>query len=142
MGQDATPSPGTCLAEMDLVNLPSRIPIAVFMTRFAPGGTERQMVMQTCDLYANIFGLPGAVLGGVPVRIGSRRELNPDKSGWQIQLQRLAYRFATKVVANSPAARQMLESEGLSPASIAVIPNGLDLAAFAECGPRTDIRTT
>jgi hypothetical protein len=126
---------------MDLVNLPSRIPIAVFMTRFAPGGgTERQMVVQTCDLYANIFGLPGAVLGGVPVRIGSRRGLNPDKSGWQIRLQRLAYRFATRVVANSPAARQMLE--GLSPASIAVIPKGLDLAAFAECGPRTDIRTT
>ena len=126
---------------MDLVNLPSRIPIAVFMTRFAPGGTERQMTEQTCDLYANIFGLPGAVLGGVPVRIGSRRELNPDKSGVQIRLQRLAYRFATRVVANSPAARQMLESEGVSPASIAVIPNGLDLAAYVERPPRTDIRT-
>jgi L-malate glycosyltransferase len=102
---------------------------------------ERIAVVQTCDLYANIFGLPGAALGGVPVRIGSRRELNPDKTAWQIRLQRLAYRFATKVVANSPAARQILESEGVSPASIAVIPNGLDLAAYLDRPPRTEIRT-
>jgi L-malate glycosyltransferase len=102
---------------------------------------ERIAVVQTCDLYANIFGLPGAALAGVPVRIGSRRELNPDKTAWQIRLQRFAYRFATKVVANSPAARHMLESEGLSAESIAVIPNGLDLAAFVDRPPRTEIRT-
>ena len=180
------------------MHLPLRIPVGLFMTRFQPGGTERQMtelirrldparfavhvacfhregawlprvveraasvtefpihgfanpgtawqllafarwcrrahlaVIQTCDLYANIFGLPGAALAGVPVRIGSRRELNPDKSPAQIRLQRLAYRAATKVVANSPAARQILRSEGLAPASIAVIPNGVDLAAFPE----------
>ena len=54
---------------------------------------ERIAVVQTCDLYANIFGLPGAALAGVPVRIGSRRELNPDKTDGQIRLQRLAYRF-------------------------------------------------
>ncbi|MEO8074811.1 MAG: glycosyltransferase [Acidobacteriota bacterium] len=184
-----------------------QIPVAVFMTRFEPGGTERQMtelirrldprrflvhvacfdrrgawlpriveraasivefpirgfarpatlaqmlafarwcrreriaVVQTCDLYANIFGLPGAALAGVPVRIGSRRELNPDKSAGQIRLQRVAYRTATKVVANSPAARQVLEREGLAPASIAVIPNGVDLAAFPERKPAGAIRT-
>ena len=183
---------------MGIVHLPLRIPVGVLMTRFQPGGTERQMtelirrldparfdvhvacfhregawlsrvvdraasitefpihgfarpgtawqllafarwcrrahlaVIQTCDLYANIFGLPGAALAGVPVRIGSRRELNPDKSPAQIRLQRLAYRSATKVVANSPAARRILESEGLAPASIAVIPNGVDPATFPE----------
>ena len=75
---------------------------------------ERIAVVQTCDLYANTFGLPGAALAGVPVRIGSRRELNPDKTDGQIRLQRLAYRFATKVAANSQAARQMLEQEGVA----------------------------
>ena len=90
---------------------------------------ERIAVVQTCDLYANIFGLPGAALARVPVRIGSRRELNPDKTPGQIRLQRLAYRSATKVVANSQAARQILEAEGLEPRSIAVIPNGVDLAS-------------
>jgi len=102
---------------------------------------ERIAVVQTCDLYANIFGLPGAALAGVPVRIGSRRELNPDKTDWQIRFQRLAYRSATKVAANSPAAQSMLEREGVAPSSIALIPNGLDLNAFADRKPTGSIRT-
>jgi glycosyltransferase involved in cell wall biosynthesis len=102
---------------------------------------ERIAVVQTCDLYANIFGLPGAALARVPVRIGSRRELNPDKTPGQIRLQRLAYRSATKVVANSQAARHMLETEGLGPASIAVIPNGVDLGSFARPSRSGRIRT-
>ncbi len=185
------------------MDLPAHTPVAVFITAFEPGGTERQMselirrldperfkvhvaclhkqgawlprvaeraasvvefpiqgfaraatvvqmlsfarwcrreriaVVQTCDLYANIFGLPGAALARVPVRIGSRRELNPDKTPAQIRLQRLAYRSATKVVANSQAARQILETEGLEPRSIAVIPNGVDLASLV---PRKTLR--
>ena len=91
---------------------------------------QRIAVVQTCDLYANIFGLPGAALAGVPVRIGSRRELNPDKTAGQIRLQRQAYRCATTVVANSSAARTMLQQEGLANARIAVIPNGIDTNAF------------
>src|SRR5262245_53298867 len=38
---------------------------------------HRIAVVQTCDLYANVFGLIGGAIAGVPVRIGSRRELNP-----------------------------------------------------------------
>jgi glycosyltransferase involved in cell wall biosynthesis len=87
---------------------------------------ERIEVVQTCDLYANVFGLPGAALAGVPVRIASRRELNPDKTSGQIRLQRLAYRCATKVVANSVAARGILIEEGVAAESIAVIPNGAE----------------
>lgn len=200
---------GTPLAEMEPVNRPLQTPVAVFLTAFEPGGTERQMtelvrrldprrftvhvacfhrqgawlprvleraasvvefpirgfgrpatlgqmiafarwcrreriaVVQTCDLYANIFGLPGAALGGVPVRIGSRRELNPDKSPGQIRLQRLAYRAATKVVANSPAAREVLEAEGVAPGSIAVIANGVDPGFFdlPDRAPARPIRT-
>jgi L-malate glycosyltransferase len=188
------------------VNLPPQIPVAVFMTRFQPGGTERQMielvrrldgarfavhvacfhregawlsrvleratsvvefpiqgfarpetawqlrsfarwcrreriaVVQTCDLYANTFGLPGAALAGVPVRIGSRRELNPDKTRWQIRAQRTAYRCAARVVANSRAAGQMLQQEGLAPESIAVIPNGVDLGAYIDRTPSAQIQ--
>lgn len=188
---------------MGPVNLRPQIPVAVFLTRFEPGGTERQMielirrldprrfmvhvaclhregawlpraaeraasivefpitgfakaatavqllafarwcrreqiaVVQTCDLYANILGLPGAALARVPVRIGSRRELNPDKTPGQIRLQRQAYRAATKVVANSSAARRMLEAEGLATASIAVIPNGVQIPAGPGRGDRS-----
>src|SRR4029079_4790900 len=134
-----------------------QVPVAVFLTSFHPGGTERQMTeliqrldrdrfdvhvacfhkegswlarvescapvtafpihgfarpatlaraaalvpcgrwrrirpMLACDLYANAFALPSAALAGVPVRVGSRRELNPDKTPAQIALQRQAYR--------------------------------------------------
>ena len=192
---------------MAAVNLPPQIPVAVFMTRFQPGGTERQMielvrrldpdrfrvhvacfhkegawlervsssaasvvefpirgfakmgtarelmrfarwcrreriaVVQTCDLYANTFGLPGAAMAAVGVRIGSRRELNPDKSRSQIFLQRQAYRCATKVVANSPAAARMLQQEGLGTGSIAVIPNGIDGARFPSRDAARPLRT-
>src|SRR5690606_34299977 len=82
--------------------------------------------------YSNVFGLPGAFFGGVGVRIGSRRELNPDKSPAQIRLQRLAYRFATRIVANSPSASRILFDEGVPTTRVNVIPNGLDGAAYAD----------
>src|SRR4051812_41372320 len=165
------------------------IPVAVFMTSFHPGGTERQMielirrldrhrfdvkvacfhregawlprveetaevtefpisglarpatlrqaaafarwcrqhrirVVQSCDLYANVFALPAAALAGVDVRAGSRRELNPDKTDGQITLQRQAYRCAHAIVANSSAARALLEQEGVPADRIHVIANG------------------
>ena len=184
------------------MKLPPQIPVAVFITSFHPGGTERQMtelvrridrrrfdvqvacfhregawlrsveecapvtafpirgfarpgtiaqlaafarwcrarriaVLQTCDLYANTFGLPAAAMAGVPVRLGSRRELNPDKSSPQIALQRRAYRCAHAVVANSSAAARQLEIEGLSRERIRIIANGVNLDRYPA---RTNVR--
>ena len=172
-----------------------QIPVAVFITSFHPGGTERQMTeliqrldrrrfdvrvacfhkegawlarveacapvsafpirgfarpatlaraaafarwcrahriagVLACDLYANAFALPSAALAGVPARIGSRRELNPDKTAAQIALQRHAYRCAHAVVANSRAAARHLESEGVPAARIRVVPNGIGMERF------------
>jgi glycosyltransferase involved in cell wall biosynthesis len=87
-------------------------------------------VVQTCELYANIFGLPAAALARVPVRIGSRRELNPDKTLAHLALQRAAYAAAHHVVANSRAAAARLVREGVPPRKIVVIPNGLDEGRF------------
>src|SRR5689334_11958042 len=101
---------------------------------------QRIAVVQTCDLYANAFALPGAALAGVPVRIGSRRELNPDKSGAQLLLQRLAYRCAHRVVANSTAAARQLESEGIARARIAIIRNGVTLNGSSRREPGQPIR--
>jgi glycosyltransferase involved in cell wall biosynthesis len=186
------------LLRLQAVNSFSQIPVAVFMTSFEAGGTEKQMtelirrldqrkfkvhavcfrrtgtylprvleraasvvefpvngfarletlrqmmrfarwcrreriaIVQTCDFYSNVFGMPGAFLGGVGVRIGSRRELNPDKSPAQIRLQRLAYRFATQIVANSPSASRILFDEGVPKPRVTVIPNGLDGTAHAD----------
>lgn len=87
-------------------------------------------IVQTCDYYANVIGLAGAALARVPVRIGSRRELKPDKSRAQLTVQRVAYQVAHRVVANSPAAARQLAEEGVASDRIRVIPNGLDLERF------------
>jgi glycosyltransferase involved in cell wall biosynthesis len=98
-------------------------------------------VVQTCDLYANTFALPAAALAGVPARVGSRRELNPDKSTAQIALQRHAYRCAHGVVANSSAAARQLESEGVPSERIHVIPNGISLEHFSARSPMRPVTT-
>jgi len=91
---------------------------------------ERIQIIQSCDLYANVFALPAAALAGVAVRVGSRRELNPDKSAAHIALQRQAYRCAHAIVANSSAARTQLEREGVAPDRSHVIANGVALERF------------
>jgi len=99
--------------------------------RFAAWCRERQIaVVHTAELYSNIFGLPGAALAGVPVRIGNRREINPDKSAAQIVMQRAGYACAHKIVANSRAAVTRLIAERVPAHKIARVANGID---FARC---------
>jgi glycosyltransferase involved in cell wall biosynthesis len=89
-------------------------------------------IVHTCELYANIFGLPGAALAGVDVRIGNRRELaTPDKTRAQLACQRLAYAAAHAVVANSTAAAAQLRREGVPAHKIHTISNGVDCVTFA-----------
>lgn len=117
-------------------------PVALFPIRgFRRPGTARQLVafsrwcranriavVHTCELYSNIFGLPGAALASVPVRIGSRRGF-VETPGLQ-RLQRIAYGAAHRVVANSQAAAGQLRSEGVPAAKIVVVPNGIDPDIF------------
>jgi glycosyltransferase involved in cell wall biosynthesis len=99
--------------------------------RFADWCRARHIaVVHTADLYANIFGLPAAAMAGVPVRIGNRREINPDKTPAQIALQRAAYACAHVVVANSAAAGERLARERVPRSRIRVVPNGIDVTAY------------
>ncbi|MBA3638666.1 MAG: glycosyltransferase, partial [Acidobacteria bacterium] len=119
----------------------ARLATALQIWRFAQWcRRERIAVLHTCDFYSNIFGLVGGALARVPVRIGSRRELNPDKTERQIRLQRLAYRFASRVVANSPAAAAILRTEGVPSSAVVMIPNGVDASAYPEKTDRSDVR--
>jgi L-malate glycosyltransferase len=95
---------------------------------------KRIAIVHTTELYSNIFGLPGAALANVPVRIGNRREINPDKTASQIAMQRAAYSVAHKVVANSRAAAERLLLERVPERKVAVIANGL---AVEDAQPRT-----
>jgi glycosyltransferase involved in cell wall biosynthesis len=125
-------------AAYELVDFPLRSfkspTAAVAMTRYVKWLRARRIaIVHSCDIYANIFALPGAALAGVPVRIGSRRELiPPDRTRARLTAQRYAYRTAHRVVANSLAAAQQLVREGVPDERVVIIPNGIDVAAFAE----------
>jgi L-malate glycosyltransferase len=101
---------------------------------------NRIALVHTTELYSNIFGLPGAALANVPVRIGNRREINPDKSTAQIGMQRAAYSIAHKVVANSQAAAERLLLERVPAHKVTVVPNGLDFSAFEQRPARPRLR--
>jgi glycosyltransferase involved in cell wall biosynthesis len=139
-----------------LADVPDRIAIREFpLQGFARPGALVQMarfaawcrsigadLVHTCDLYANIFGLPAAALAGVPARVGNRREiLTGDKSKAQLAAQRWAYGRANAVVANSSAARDQLIVEGIDPDRLHLIANGLDPDRFVPAAePRRAIR--
>ena len=111
------------------------------MSQFAKWCRERRIaVLHATDLYANVFALPAAALAGVPVRIGNRRELNPDKRAGLIALQRASYACAHSVVANSAAVAARLRAEGVGERAIRIIPNGIDLDAYAARTPSHSLR--
>lgn len=98
---------------------------------FARWCRERRVaVVHTAEMAANLFGQPSAALGGVPVRIANRREINPDKTPAEIVAQRASYAFAHKVIANSHAAADRLQLERVPARKIAVVPNGIDCRQF------------
>jgi glycosyltransferase involved in cell wall biosynthesis len=138
-----------------LADVPTSLPLESFPVRGfrSPSGVKQLVrfavwcrrigarLVHTCDLYSNTIGLPGARLAGVPVRIGSRREIvTGDKTRLQLAGQRAAYRLAHAVVANSAAAAAQLVREGVPARKVRLIPNGVDTARFAATAPARPIR--
>lgn len=83
-------------------------------------------VVHTHDFYTNVFGMMAAALARVPARISSRRETTGMRSPAQKKVERLIYRSAHRIVANSEAVRRQLIVEGVSESKIVTIYNGLD----------------
>ncbi len=103
------------------------IRLALAMRRWAPA------VVQTYGFYSNLQGLLAATLAGVPVRVASRRELGAYLRAAQHRVDRVAWRFAHRVVANSEAVRsQLIEQERVPPSKVVVIRNGLNLSAWKD----------
>jgi L-malate glycosyltransferase len=99
------------------------------LLRFARWCREHDIaVVHAWEIYSNIFGLPGAALAGVPLRIGSRRGLGGPPA--VRRLQTLACRAAHRMVANSRAAASQLIAQGVPAGHIDIIPNGIDLSMF------------
>lgn len=97
---------------------------------------QRIAVAHSFDFYSNLMLIPAARLAGVPVVMGSHRQLG-DLMSWQrFWVQQSAFRFCDRVVCNSRAgADYLLRRSGLPQRKLVVIPNGLPEAAFVETSP-------
>jgi L-malate glycosyltransferase len=83
-------------------------------------------IAQTHDFYTNVFGMMAAQMAGIRVRVAARRETAGWRSNAQKFAERLSYRMAHAIVANSEAVRQQLIEEGTPSKKIFAIHNGLD----------------
>jgi glycosyltransferase involved in cell wall biosynthesis len=107
------------------------------VTRFARYLKEQSIdAVHTHDFYTNIFGMAGALLARVPVRIASKRETAKLRSRMQEVVERLAFSAAHRVVANSEAVKLYLEGIGVASDKIDVVYNGVDVREFAETDKR------
>lgn len=84
-------------------------------------------VVHTHDFYTNIFGMNAAMIARVPARVASKRETNGFRTPLQKRAERMAFRMAHRVVANSEAVRRQLISEGVRRKKVVTLYNGLDL---------------
>jgi glycosyltransferase involved in cell wall biosynthesis len=98
---------------------------------------ERADVVHSHDAYTSVYGTLCARLAGVPGVIASRRSwYSPHLQGRILRANRMAYRFAHRVLANSPSVSRLVETESGVPASrIVMIPNFLDPQAFEPISP-------
>jgi glycosyltransferase involved in cell wall biosynthesis len=87
------------------------------------------------DFYTNLTLIPAARMAGVPVVIGSQRQLGDLLSCTQSRAQAAALRWCDSVVCNSRAAALRLIEQGLREDRIVVIGNALPPALFAENKP-------
>ncbi len=83
-------------------------------------------IIHTHDFYTNIFGMAGATLARIPVRIASRRA-TVFYTPAQQRLERISFRLAHRIIANSGAVRQHLIAGGVRAGKIETLYNGLAL---------------
>ena len=92
-------------------------------------------VAQSFDFYSNLMLIPAARFGGVPVVVGSHRQLGDLLTATQFRAQSAVFRLCDRVVCNSLAAAERLRAAGTPERKLTVIPNGLPRALFAEMPP-------
>lgn len=98
---------------------------------------QREVDIVHChDRYSNVFGGFWGHLAGRPRMIASRRWWDSDGHAFYRHGNRLAYRCADRVLANSAAVgRLLVETDGVRPEKLVVIPNFVDESAFDPIEP-------
>jgi glycosyltransferase involved in cell wall biosynthesis len=92
-------------------------------------------IAHSFDFYSNLMLIPTARLAGVPVVIGSQRQMGDLLTVLQFGALAAVFHLCDRVVCNSRAARSRLLAHGLPEQTVTVIPNGLSREAFAPTPP-------
>jgi L-malate glycosyltransferase len=108
-----------------LQSLRSRLTLSQFLRR------RRTAVAQSFDFYSNLMMIPAARFAGVPVVLGSHRQLGDLLTPGQFRAQNAIFRLCDRVVCNSRAAAERLQEAGIRKSRLTVIPNGLPDELFA-----------
>ena len=87
-------------------------------------------IVHTYGFYTNVFAIPAAKLGRVPVIVASIRDTGAYLTPMKGRVQRVICRLADCVVANAEAVKTWLVNEGYDERRITVIRNGIDPAPF------------
>ncbi|MEO6445712.1 MAG: glycosyltransferase [Gemmatimonadaceae bacterium] len=91
---------------------------------------QRADVLHAHDIYSNIFAVPWARVAGVPLVIASRRWWHAVVRPIHLRMNRLTYRMAHRVLANSESVGRLVEEEGVPPGRVVVLPNFVEDYAF------------
>jgi L-malate glycosyltransferase len=110
----------------DRQSLRERLRFAAYVRR------SRIQIVHTYSFYANVFAIPAAKLGRVPVVVASIRDTGAYLTPMQQRVQRMVCRLADRVVANAEAVKRWLVDEGYDEHKITVIRNGIDPAPFGK----------
>lgn len=97
--------------------------------------TNGVTIAHSYDFYSNLMMIPSARLAGIPIVIGSQRQISDLISPLRNKVQNAMFRWCDRVVCNSRASASRLQAGGLSARKLATIPNALPDAAFAETAP-------
>ena len=107
-------------------------------TRLRLSGHLRRQQIQVAhafDFYTNLTLIPAARLAGVPVVIGSHRQIGDLLTPGQFRAQAAVFRWCDAVICNSQAAAETLAAHGLAREKLAVIGNALPADVFAPAYP-------
>jgi glycosyltransferase involved in cell wall biosynthesis len=98
----------------------------------------RPELLQTFLFHGNLAGRIAGTLAGVPVIVSGIRVAEKEKH-WHLRLERLTRRLVTCHVCVSEAVADFSIREAhLRPETVVVIPNGVDVARFADATPVTN----
>lgn len=91
---------------------------------------ERVDILHAHDIYSNIFAVPCGRIAGVPLVIASRRWWHAANRRIYLALNRVTYRLAHRVLANSESVGRLVVDEGVREDRVVVIPNFVEDYAF------------